>query len=184
MFFGKKKKANKDGLQRNCKECDKAISKKWPSNSRENRKIIEARHNEKYPKSRSIKCKKWRLSNPDKAKEGYRKSNIKAMKNLDRYLASILRRRFLLAVKNNQKSGSAVKDLGCSISEFKKYIESKFSPGMSWENRGASGWHFDHIKPLCSFDLSDRDQMKVACHYTNIQPMWAIDNLKKGKSSG
>jgi hypothetical protein len=51
---------------------------------------------------------------------------------------------------------------------------------MSWDNWTTDGWHIDHIKPLASFDLTDRQQLLLACHYTNLQPLWAIDNLSKG----
>jgi hypothetical protein len=61
------------------------------------------------------------------------------------------------ALKNNSKRGSAVKDLGCSIEELKIYLESKFLPGMSWDNWSPDGWHIDHIKPLSKFDLTDRE---------------------------
>ena len=91
----------------------------------------------------------------------------------------MLRKRLTTAIKNNQKSGSAVKDLGCTIEELKQYLESKFSPGMTWDNHGLNGWHIDHIKPLVSFDLTDRKQLLEACHYTNLQPLWAKDNLSK-----
>lgn len=50
---------------------------------------------------------------------------------------------------------------------------------MSWENYGKNGWHLDHIIPLSAFDLTDPEQLKIACHYTNIQPLWARDNLVK-----
>lgn len=90
-----------------------------------------------------------------------------------------LRRRLRHALKNNSKSGSAVKDLGCTIPEFKLYLESLFQPGMTWDNWSTSGWHLDHIIPLSRFDLTDREQLLKACHYTNMQPLWAIDNLKK-----
>ena len=68
--------------------------------------------------------------------------------------------------------------LGCSLSDLTSHIESKFLPGMSWENRNL--WHLDHIRPLKTFDLSDPTQLAVACHFTNLQPLWAADNLKKG----
>ena len=68
--------------------------------------------------------------------------------------------------------------LGCRLSELVSYLESKFLPGMSWENRNL--WHLDHIRPLKTFDLSDPTQLAVACHFTNLQPLWAADNLKKG----
>lgn len=93
-------------------------------------------------------------------------------------LKILLRKRLNAALKNNQKTGSAVKDLGCSIFEFKNYLEARFQPGMNWENQ--EQWHIDHIKPLSSFDLSNYEQLKIAAHYTNIQPLWAKDNLIKG----
>ena len=86
----------------------------------------------------------------------------------------------LQAIKSNQKAGSAVRDLGCSIKEFKACIESKFQHGMTWDNHGFHGWHLDHIIPLSKFDLTDREEFLKACHYTNIQPLWAYDNLSKG----
>lgn len=69
--------------------------------------------------------------------------------------------------------------VGCSKEELKIYIESKFIKGMSWDNYGRTGWHIDHIKPLCSFDLMKEEELHKACHYTNLQPLWAKDNLMK-----
>lgn len=94
-------------------------------------------------------------------------------------LQSNLRSRLNTTIKKNFKSGSAVKDLGCTIEQLKQHLESKFQPGMSWDNHTLDGWHIDHIKPLSSFDLSDRKQLLEACHYTNLQPLWAKDNLTK-----
>ena len=93
-------------------------------------------------------------------------------------LRNALRCRLYSAIKNNQKVGSAVSDLGCSVGELRIHLESKFQPGMSWENYG--DWHIDHIIPLCYFDLSDRKQFLQACNYSNLQPLWEIDNLSKG----
>lgn len=94
-------------------------------------------------------------------------------------LSKTLRHRLRMAIKNGQKTGSAVKDLGCSIVELKARLESQFQPGMTWSNHGNKGWHIDHIVPLDKFDLSDRNQLLKACHYTNLQPLWAKDNLSK-----
>jgi hypothetical protein len=94
-------------------------------------------------------------------------------------IAHSLRSRLNLAIKNNQKVGSAVKDLGCSIEQFKAHLESKFLSGMTWDNYGLRGWHIDHIIPLDRFDLTNREELLKACHYTNLQPLWAKDNLKK-----
>lgn len=96
-----------------------------------------------------------------------------------------LRIRLNKAINNNQKSGSAVKDLGCSIEELRQYLEKQFYPNsetgemMSWENYGKTGWHIDHVIPLSSFNLEDKEQFLKACNYTNLQPLWAKDNLEK-----
>jgi len=89
-----------------------------------------------------------------------------------------LRTRLKGAIKNNQKSGSAVRDLGCSVPELKQWLEQQFKPGMTWENYG-SKWHIDHIIPLSHFDLTDRKQLLKACHWFNLQPLWAEQNISK-----
>ena len=106
-------------------------------------------------------------------------TNNRKKTNIQYKLSCNLRSRLNSAINNNYKSGSAVKDLGCSIEELKSYLESKFLVGMTWDNWSDDGWHIDHIKPLASFDLTDRKQFLEACHYTNLQPMWATDNLTK-----
>ena len=93
-------------------------------------------------------------------------------------LTRILRKRISEAIKNEYKSGSAVENLGCSIDVCRIHIESQFDTDMSWTNYGE--WHIDHIKPLRDFTLSDPKQMAEACRYTNLQPLWASDNLRKG----
>ena len=93
-----------------------------------------------------------------------------------------LRSRIRAAIKNNQKTGSPIKDLGCSISEFKLYIESLWQTNMSWNNYGfgEGKWVIDHIIPLSKVNLSNREEFLKACHYSNLQPMWFEVNSKKG----
>ena len=100
--------------------------------------------------------------------------------NIQERIRHSLRVRLSHALRNNFKAGSAVRDLGCSIQELIIHLENKFLPGMSWANYGS--WHIDHIMPLSKFDLTDREQFLQACCYTNLQPLWAEDNLKKGSS--
>ncbi len=135
--------------------------------------------------------KAYREANKDRIKEkdkiyyesnkdkifSYYKNRLKT--DIQYKLRHNLRARLKLAINNNQKIGSAVKDLGCTIPELKTYLESKFQSGMTWDNWTIDGWHIDHIKPLVSFDLTDRQQFLEACHYTNLQPMWATDNIIK-----
>lgn len=97
--------------------------------------------------------------------------------DVDFRIKRYMRARLYSALKNNYKSGSAVSDLGCSINELRVYLESQFTDGMSWSNYGK--WHIDHIIPLDSFTLSNRDQLKLACHYSNLQPLWGSDNIRK-----
>lgn len=78
------------------------------------------------------------------------------------------------------RAGHAVTDLGCTIPEFVDYIERRWTAGMDWSNWGVHGWQLDHIRPLASFDLTSADACKRALHYTNYQPLWAADNLRKG----
>ena len=66
------------------------------------------------------------------------------------------------------------------MKELKIYLESLFQEGMTWDNYNFYGWHIDHIIPIASFDLSDPEQQKKCFHYTNLQPLWASDNLQKG----
>jgi len=98
--------------------------------------------------------------------------------NVQFKLKDNLRRRLRSCIKG-KKVGSAVKNLGCTVQELKIYLESKFQSGMTWENHGKFGWHIDHVRPLSEFDLTDTEQLKEACHYTNLQPLWWQDNLSK-----
>lgn len=70
--------------------------------------------------------------------------------------------------------------VGCSYEQLVEHLESQFVEGMTWENYGLRGWHIDHIKPVCSFDHTDTDEVRECWHYSNLQPLWAIDNWKKG----
>ncbi|MCR4261112.1 MAG: hypothetical protein NUV96_02170 [Candidatus Colwellbacteria bacterium] len=96
-------------------------------------------------------------------------------------LARTLRRRLYKALKHNEKNGSAVRDLGCTIKELRVYIEQQFQPGMTWANWAFDGWHIDHRRALSLFDLTKREEILEACHFTNLQPMWQFENLSKGK---
>jgi hypothetical protein len=108
----------------------------------------------------------------NKVKINEQKKLYKRERRKDPYqrLKDNLRSRFNHALKNNYKSGSAIKDLGCSISELKKHLESKFDSNMTWSNYG-SYWQIDHIEPLFKFNLSDPEQLKQACNYKNLQPL-------------
>lgn len=145
------------GVRPNCKECEKnRKASYWHSNK------------EECVKSRKL----WQQSKP-KYYSDRKKTDVQFK------LVTLLRTRLCNAIRNNQKAGSAISDLGCSIEELKSYLESLFQPGMAWSNWTKDGWHIDHIIPISSFDLCDREQVKKACHYSNLQPLWARDNMLK-----
>jgi hypothetical protein len=96
-------------------------------------------------------------------------------------LAMRLRKRMNMAVRKCSKSGSAVADLGCSMTEFREYIESMFHSGMSWDNWGTV-WALDHLYPLAMADLSDRSQFLAVCHWSNYTPLLISQNARKGSS--
>ena len=179
-FIAKRK--DKIFCSRKCKE------KEYNKNHIE--EIIEYRENNREKANEY--AKEYRENNREKANEyakEYNKNhkeetnkrhNNRKKTDINYKLACNLRSRLNVAIKNNQKSGSAVDDLGCSIPRLRIYLESKFQPGMTWDNWKHSGWHIDHIIPLSSFNLENREELLKAVNYINLQPLWAKDNLSKG----
>lgn len=165
---------NKSGK---CRPCKLVASRKWAVEN---------------PEKRKASANKWNKNNPDKIKATKTKWNALNPKYMTLYsreryttdesyrLVCVLRARLRAAIKNNVKTGSAVRDLGCSIEELKIHLEKQFQSGMAWENYG--DWQIDHIIPLSSFDLTDRRHVLKACHYSNLQPLWAKDNQSKGST--
>lgn len=97
-------------------------------------------------------------------------------------ILSALRCRLRLAVRRAgmKKCAKTVELIGCEIPFLRSRLESLFRDGMSWANYGKDGWHIDHIRPCASFDLSDSAQQRACFHYTNLQPLWQLDNIRKG----
>jgi len=187
VFNFYKHKSNKDGLSGKCKQCTSTHNKKNKS-KRYNNYLNFLKQNKNYRQEYKAKKPQEHAKYYKKYKELNKQTLAKKAKdyknnNLHRKISLALRNRLFSALKNNQKIGSAVQDLGCSVNEFKTYLESLFQPGMTWDNWSKDGWHIDHIKPLSSFDLTDRNELLEACHYTNLQPLWAKDNLRKSNRS-
>lgn len=164
-----------------CKQCHGKVVKQWGITNRD--KLLQIvkkyRQGEKYKAYKN----KWRKS-PKGMESARRQSREYARKrkliDIDYKLRLSLRTRLWVALTNNSKWGSAVRDLGCSISFFRKYLESRFTDGMTWDNYGRNGWHIDHVRPLKSFNLHDKEDFLKAVNYTNLQPLWEKDNIKKG----
>ena len=92
-------------------------------------------------------------------------------------LVQDMRSRTHTALKGKGRSKRTMALVGCSIHELKAHIEKQFLPGMTWANR--SKWHVDHIRPCASFDLFDPAQQAACFHFSNLQPLWAADNIRK-----
>ena len=76
------------------------------------------------------------------------------------------------------KTGSRLRYLGCSAPELCRYVQGMWKHGMTWQNYGKA-WHLDHVIPLASFSLTQEEQRHKAFHYTNLQPLWAKENIRK-----
>jgi len=196
--FGKNRSTN-DGFSSYCRVCKSdsdaenyekngiKIRARVAQRKSDNPEKIKDEKRKEYIKHRDAyieKSKKWEANNRERKNERARNYNRERSKtDIQFKLAKILRHRLCISLdKKNKKVGSAVRDLGCSIDFLRQYLESLFQPGMTWENhgQGKDKWHIDHIYPLSKFDLTDREQLLKACHYTNLQPLWAIDNIRKG----
>lgn len=201
-------KQYKDGVNTLCKKCHSLYMKSYKdkyysiSTNRKKRNLVDNKSRKlrkllnpvEFKNKRKLEDRKYYLSNKENINirnNEYNKKNRdiinkfvrkwqkeQLVNNIQFKLARRLRSRIRAALKNNKKQGSAVKDLGCSLKYLKIYLEKKFKPGMTWDNHG--DWHIDHIRPLAKFDLSNRKEFLEAIHYTNLQPLWAEENMSKG----
>ena len=135
---------------------------------------------------------KWEEKNPPQLQPAY----VAHRKRVTKYQAGYQKARakvdpeFALLMKCRGRLGCALRAqgvrksvrtlrlLGCTTSELKRHLESLWLPGMCWENYGK--WHIDHILPCASFDLLQVSEQRKCFHYTNLQPLWAVDNHRKG----
>lgn len=187
-----KSKRSKDGFQSHCKDC----VKEYHQNSRE--KIAE--YQKQYQRGNRAKlyrkARQYRRDNCEKITERekrYRRDNYEKIAEYQRQyertrrasdpafrLSKNLRARVRHALNGKSKSAATMELLGCDVEFLKQHLQSQFTDGMTWENQGQ--WHVDHIKPCASFDLSKPEQQRECFHYSNLRPLWAEDNMRKGAS--
>ena len=119
----------------------------------------------------------WRKDNKEKSNEQIRKR--RKIDHLYKLKENLRGRTYKAFKKKGYSKNTKTQDmLGVDWEVAKQYIERQFKKGMNWENQGE--WHIDHIIPLASAKTPER--LKKLCHYTNLQPMWAVDNLSKSDS--
>jgi hypothetical protein len=179
-----KDKRSKDGLQCKCKSCAKESNKEWQDRNKEYNKEWRDRNKDKVKEYN----REWRDQNIEYNKEYYQNNKNRLKKYYKEYkrerlkdplykMKCNLRNRTSQAFKNKgySKDTKTQEMLGVDFQVAKKHIERQFTKGMNWNNQGE--WHIDHVIPLAS--ANTEEEIKKLCHYTNLQPLWAQDNLSK-----
>jgi hypothetical protein len=151
----------------------------WRSENRERVNELGLINYYKHKEKRLLSSKKWYELNKDKKNNQAAVNNRKKRKECFKFcLKDRLRSRINQAFKSTYwKKGKGTELLiGCDYDTAFNHLEQLFTIGMNWKNR--SEWHIDHIIPLAS--ATNEEELIKLCHYTNLQPLWAEDNLKKG----
>ncbi len=171
------RKDEKDGKHRYCKLCLKSVNDDWYQNSKHQRtdyyKTYREQNKEYFNKYSNIHY--------HTKKELYREwEKNKYTTDIPYRIKHLTSSRINSALSTYQalKKDRTIEYLGCTISEYCDYLESKFDSNMTWENQGVY-WHIDHIRPIASFDLTDEEQLYQCFHYTNTQPMEKTENRLK-----
>jgi len=162
---------NKNGLRGECKECQK---KYYLINSEKLKKRRVDRYCENTEKEQ-IRIKQYYRKNKE---DIINKLRIKKKEDVTLRMISNLRSRIVQFMKSKKihKDNKTLDLVGCSTEFLREHLERQFKDGMSWDNYGS--WHIDHIVPLSSANCSE--EINKLCHYSNLQPLWAYDNLSKG----
>jgi len=157
-------KSHYDGLNRICKICRK-----------DETQLNYQRHKESI-KQKTLEYYKNNKEKIRPRRQAYQKH--KESTDILFRLSRRLRNRLYYALKRTtwEKGVKFNEYIGCSLEELKIHLEKQFQPGMSWDNYGS--WHVDHISPLSK--ATTEHEMYSLCHWYNLQPMWAKENIKKG----
>jgi hypothetical protein len=169
-------KKNRNWVMLDCRSCYYIYVVK-PNRSKNKKSRIVLTDEER--RIRKIESKRrYKVNNPDKTAEQRRRYREKNKSNPVYKAQRNIRKRLKKQLDKGFKIGQTSEMLGCSLVEFKAYIEAQFSEYMTWGNYGTY-WHIDHIKPVCSFNLACANVASQVNHYTNLRPLKAEDNIKK-----
>jgi hypothetical protein len=157
-------------------EADKIYQQEWRERNRDRVNSYKRQYHQTKDKDRV--AAKMRLKRKDPHFKELRKNQQRNRLLRDPlYRAKRCLRKRLWTYKKRFGTVSMSKSIGCTWDEFKKHLESKFQPGMTWENYGKDGWEIDHVVPLCTATC-ESDLIKLS-HYSNLQPLWRKDNVAK-----
>jgi hypothetical protein len=175
----------KDGRKAECRECQKISGKKYKSENKNKIKEYNFKWNFENKSYYQEYRKTWNVKNYDKIlkiRQNFNKNNPdyyndynKERKKIDVLFKLKVDMRNSVNRYLKYRSQKTFDIVGCTPQSLKEHLETQFIDGMSWDNR--SEWHIDHIIPLSS--AKTEDELYGLCHYTNLQPLWAEDNLKK-----
>ena len=153
----------------------------WYAENTEKAKTLNANWKAENPEKAKTLTARWRAENHEYVasyKNNYNQQR-RAKDPLYRFQCNMrsMGNRVVKQLALGKKPATTFKWIGCSPEELKAHFESLFTEGMTWDNYGE--WHVDHIRPVASFSAEEWEQIN---HYTNLQPLWAKDNLSKGDS--
>jgi hypothetical protein len=167
------------GYRNNCKECKLKNNHTWLKENKEKVSSVGKIWREKNKETILERIKKWEIKNYRKLRDRKNKRAKERRKeepifNLTNKVRCRLRK--YLIILNITKKNKTFDIVGCTPEFLKEHLEKQFTKGMTWENR--SKWHIDHIIPLSS--AKTEEELYNLCHYSNLQPLWDEDNLRKG----
>ena len=205
--FGANKQAA-DGLNSRCKPCKREADRIWREANAEKKRAadrqyakdhaVEARERARLwaaanPERHQANRKNWYDNNQDRVKELRQRWKEEHEEEVRAYMNEYIKERYRSAVNyrvkaivssrmrqtmKNKEWDTTVMYLGCTMEEFREWIEHQFDPNMTWDNMG-SYWTFDHVRPCASFDLQDEMQRHLCFNWSNVRPCESVENIKK-----